>query len=123
MNFLGCALFLLYITGCEKDTIRNSASDLPATVSFSKNIAPILNNNCISCHGASGSSAMTPPVLQGVNTYQDLMASVDTIKPEESDLYQMVIGKGDNQMPPSSLLPANDASMILKWIQQGAKNN
>ena len=124
IQFISCAFTLLFFfTGCEKAKIEPATNNLPTFVSFSKNIVPILNSNCVSCHGSSGSSAMTAPVLSGVNTYQDLLASADTISPANSDLYLMVTGKGDNPMPPSSKLSDYDAGLILKWMQQGAKNN
>jgi len=124
MRILSCVLILLlYMTGCEKAKVGLTAENLPAFVSFSKNIVPILNNNCISCHGSSGSSAMTPPILEGANSYKNLFESADTVNPENSDLYLMVTAKASNPMPPSSGLSDYDAGMILKWMKQGAKNN
>jgi uncharacterized membrane protein len=116
-------IVILYMTGCEKAKVGLTAENLPAVVSFSKNIVPILNSNCISCHGSSGGSAMTAPVLSGENVFQNLIESADTINPESSDLYLMVTAKASNPMPPSSELSDYDAGMILKWMKQGAKNN
>jgi uncharacterized membrane protein len=122
-QILSCVLILLlYMTGCEK-VQYNPAANLPAIVSFSKNIVPILNSNCVSCHDSSGSSAMTAPVLSGKDAYQNLLESADTISSKTSDLYLMVTAKAINPMPPSSGLSDNDSGMILKWMEQGTKNN
>ena len=121
--FLSYVLMLIFISGCEKYKYSTTAG-LPLTVSFSKNIVPILKQNCISCHGASGSRAMTLPVLEGVNTYNNLMDVVDTIEPETSDLYLMVTYKVKNRMPPDpDKLSDYDIDLILKWIKQGARDN
>lgn len=117
----GVLVLLLYITGCEKVQYVPATGNLPAIVSFSKNIVPILKNNCISCHGSSGSSAMTPPILAGADAYKDLFESADTISPENSDLYLMVSRKASNPMPPSPTLTDVDVAMLLKWMKQGAK--
>ena len=123
INFLSCVLMLIFISGCEKNKYSPTA-DIPATISFSKNIVPILKANCITCHGASGSKAMTLPVLEGVKAYKNLMEAADTINPETSDLYLMVSGKASNPMPPDpDKLSYNDIQVILKWMKQGARDN
>lgn len=101
-------------------------------VSYREQIQPILNNRCVSCHGAeraTGNIVLT--------SYENLMSSKATAgkKPiviagnlSESWLY---LRSGTDQphfrMPPdtSSInpLPKNEVELIGKWILQGAKNN
>lgn len=73
----GGLILLLFITGCEKVQYILATGNIPAVVSFSRNIVPILNNNCVSCHGSSGSSAMTPPILTGADAYNASCAHFD----------------------------------------------
>ena len=123
IKILSCVLILINVTSCEKYKYSPTAN-LPSTVSFSKNIVPILDQNCFTCHGASGSKAMTPPVLEGINAYKNLIEAADTINPDTSDLYLMVSGKARNPMPPDpNKLSDYDIQVILKWMKQGARNN
>src|SRR5262249_28364393 len=46
-------------------------------------------------------------------------------KPDDSELYTLVVGAGDKRMPPKkdniSALPRRQVEVIKQWIEQGAK--
>ncbi|MAT13115.1 MAG: hypothetical protein CMM02_19125 [Rhodopirellula sp.] len=94
------------------------------TVSFKNDVAPILMQNCASCHGfgdrpsgrfdlASFSAMMRggengPPILPG--------------NPDESFLVKKLLGTGGGQRMPRGREPLDDAQMeiVTTWIKEGA---
>ncbi|MBI4945633.1 MAG: hypothetical protein HY840_04440 [Bacteroidetes bacterium] len=122
--FICIALF-----SCRHDKAaleRVCASSLPDTVSFSKNILPILQNNCnsIGCH-----SGINPTGHLNLDTslaYSQLMQHgkgyIDTINPKYS-LFYIQMTSVSKPMPPSGNLDACTTQMVLKWIQQKASKN
>lgn len=94
------------------------------SVSYSREIAPLLAMNCYGCHGDSG----------GLNlrTYRDLMLGGNLGKvivpgdPERSLIVHFIEGRrgANHRMPKDStpLLPAQIA-LIRRWIAQGAKED
>jgi len=97
---------------------------LPKTVSFSKDIKPIFNEHCAvsGCHSSGsiqGNLDLSPSVA-----YSQLFAryEIDTINPTHSRLYYRM-NTFSNPMPPSGKLDYCAIQMVLKWIEQKAKNN
>jgi len=124
MKLIKGALFILvaFGTGCRKDIERPRTVNLEATISFSKTIQPIFNDNCAKsgCHVEWGQS---PNLSPGV-AYDQLMelGYVDPANPEGSLLYQKVSATV-KQMPPTGNLSSLQINSIYAWIKQGAKNN
>lgn len=94
----------------------------PDTVYFHQTILPLITSNCAmsGCHDAISHK-------EGVNLtdYTNIMREVKVASPTSSDLYKCLNETGDERMPPA---PAAEFSLankglVLKWIQQGAKNN
>lgn len=115
--FVGLVLFQM---SCKK----NKNCSTPDTVSFSNDIQPIFNEHCISCH--AGSSPAGNLNLQSSESYQNLLDSqsgyVDTITPASSILYSSM-NSVNNPMPPNGKLDKCKIELVLKWIEQKAKNN
>lgn len=115
-------LLVVFTAGCRKDFERFRTLDVNATISFSKNIQPIFNDNCAKsgCHVEWGQS---PNLSPGV-AYDQLieLGYVDPANPEGSLLYQKVSATV-KQMPPTGSLSSLQINSIYAWIQQGAKNN
>lgn len=109
----------VFFAGCTSDYYEPIEVVLPETVSFSDNIIPIFNKSCnmSGCHNGSGPS----PDLTEANAYNDLFANnlIDTIAPESSELYVKLVVPGTHDGKSSD----EQRALILKWIQQGAKNN
>ena len=98
---------------------------------------PIFYNNgngkCMPCHSAG---TLYPVELVPIDVaYNDLMtgfnqngeAYINVLQPEESYLYKQITGQTQPMMPTSSSergpLNSYEISTVLKWIEQGAKNN
>jgi hypothetical protein len=114
-------LVLLSLTSCG-----------PKPVSYRTQIQPVLNERCLSCHGADvhrGKIVLT--------SYETLMNSravsgkaplVIPGSPYESRLYIVCsTNQAQFRMPPDTShvtpLPKEDLELLVKWIMQGAKDN
>ena len=122
-NIKGIFFFIVVLAaGCRKDFEQQRKLDINTTMSFSKNIQPIFNENCAKsgCHVEFGQSPNLTPVI----AYDQLLelGYVDPANPEGSLLYQKVSATV-KQMPPASNLSSLQINSIYAWIQQGAKNN
>jgi len=98
----------------------------PDTISFGRDIIPILNAECNTngCH--SGNSPSGGLNLEQAFAYKELMKSgsgyIDTVITKYSVLYAQMNSKS-NPMPPKGKLDACKIDLVFKWIQQRAKNN
>lgn len=141
LNFLFFLVTLL-ITGCAQvdDDIPGAGSDGacgPATgtttYSFSTDIQPIFDSNCMSCHGAGAEGGLS---LSAGSSYCNLYKVTSSgyspslrVDPENSTgsvLYGKVSGTGGwgAQMPYGNpALSDSDISIIKTWIDEGAINN
>lgn len=126
---LGIGLILIVqvilINGCTKTTtvIKDNSPAITTTVSFSKDIVPILSKSCAvsGCH-----SGTVAPNLSEANAYSTLSAGnfINTASPNSSEVYLWLTGKRAVAMPAGSANnPSNINALMLAWITQGAKNN
>src|SRR5687767_2892984 len=95
-----------------------------AEVSFSKQIAPLLQSKCIACHG--------PEKAKGgfrAHTYQQLMAggesdlpSIKAGDPEQSELYKRLISEDEDERMPQKddPFPKEQIELFKQWISEGA---
>ncbi len=100
-------------------------------VSFSQEVKPILDKNCLACHQLGGAGfeasglSMTgyDELMKGTNAGQMVIAG----DVEGSNLVVLMEGRADPSisMPHGSMdpVPAADIAIIKRWIAQGAKNN
>ena len=114
-------LVSFWLTGCGGEP----------TVSFSQDVKPIFDKNCIQCHAAGGAGE----VASGFNmeTYDSLMKGtqygpmVVAGDIEGSNLLVLMEGRADPSisMPHGGNDPvaSRDIETIRSWIRQGAKNN
>ena len=120
MRFFNALLtgFALYIVGqCQ---LAGAAEP----VDFAKQIKPILQKYCVSCHGGetveSGFRAdFGSLLLEG----GDRGAAIVPGDAKKSPLYQVLIGEGDVDQMPFELPKLSDEQIALvkEWINQGAK--
>ncbi len=93
-------------------------------VSFTRDIAPILRANCVSCHRADRAKGKLD-----VSTYDMLMkggsegASVVAGKPGESLLIKLVTGPEPEMPAEGEPLSAEEIAILSRWIEQGAVND
>jgi len=99
--------------------IRPITTCSPDTVYFTNVVLPLISSNC----GKSGCHNATSRV-KGYNltSYNGIMPIVSAGSPNGSKLYTYMAGI-KKQMPPTGKLPQTDIDTIVKWINQGAKNN
>jgi dipeptidyl aminopeptidase/acylaminoacyl peptidase len=93
-----------------------------ATPSYSRDIAPILNKNCGSCHSSvqhkSGLILDNYDTLMRGGRHGHVILPHD---PKGSRLMQMIEGEIDPQMPlESDPLPSAEIAMLKSWIDAGA---
>lgn len=91
-------------------------------VSYSRQVAPILQARCVECHGAT-----TKEAGLSVATYQDLMKGsqygtvIEAGDPAGSLLLEMIAaGEMPQDAPP---MPAEEIAILRAWIAAGAQNN
>jgi hypothetical protein len=94
----------------------------PDTVYFQQTILPLLSSNCAmsGCHDVI--SRKDGVIL---TNYTNIIREVNLKSPSSSDLYKCLNEKGEDRMPPApaSEFSSTNKAYVLKWIQQGAKNN
>lgn len=108
--FITCAS---WFTSCTH--VANIAN-LPE-MCFSGDILPIFINNCAisGCHDGAGRESH-----MALNSYTEIMRGISPGNPDASRLYQTIIAKWTNRMPPSQPLSIENRTKIRVWIEQGA---
>jgi hypothetical protein len=101
---------------------------LPKTVTFNRDIRPILSDKCFHCHGPDKSKRKGDLRLDlEENAFADLggYRALGAGNLEKSELYQRIVSTdADEQMPPKDApraLSKRDIALIRRWIEQGAK--
>ena len=122
-------LFLLIIFGSA--LLPACSQERTETVSFSKDVLPILQSRCFECHTKGGAGQKASGL--NMETYADLMKGTKfgpVIKPNDSlssTLMILIEGRADPSinMPHGNRKPLTKEQIqtIGKWIDQGAKNN
>ncbi len=117
---------LIFLTGCYKVVTYTvpENTEVVGTVSFSKDLVPIFNDNCSisGCHNSGG----LKPDLSADKLYNTLINGnyIDASAPENSGIYLWLTGKKSTIMPAGAANnPSNINNLVLAWIKQGAQNN
>lgn len=127
---LSMLVLVFSFSNCEKSSVAPAQIVLPAVVSYSEEIQPIFDVCCTmsGCHsyngtqsGGSGFGDRGKVDLSPSNSYKQLFnrGLIDTLNPSNSQIFNEL----NKPMPPWGRLVQYDYDLILKWIQQGAKNN
>jgi WD40 repeat protein len=122
LSLLCAALTLSIVT---PSAVHAQAPGAKRPISFIKDVAPILKENCFACHDSKkrkGKLDMT--------TYESLRKGGDKDdpivpgQPDDSLLLDLVTGKGGVRMPPKDsgeALPPAKIAILEQWIKEGAK--
>ena len=114
---------VLFCCSCNHEAVVCTP---PTTVSFSQDIVPIFNKNCNTSGCHSGTSAAGNLNLESSVAYAQLSKKgkgyIDTLTPQYSVLYASM-NATTNPMPPNGKLDNCTIGLVLKWIEQKAKNN
>jgi hypothetical protein len=107
---------VVILSGCTKYEIPKPEcpENLPAGVSFSADVQPIFDQNCVMCHGGGQS-----PNLSLGWSYDELTAGgyLDTDFPCSSLIYETLTGTHQGRASDEDILT------ILGWINEGAEDN
>lgn len=115
----------LMATSCYYDEMPPEAIDtapLPDVVSYSKDIQPLWDQDCISCHKPNA----TPPDLTAANSYSALTVNNKYVIPGNaagSKLHKSLVGDGAAIMPTSGKWSDSKIALVDKWINDGALKN
>lgn len=104
-----CTVLLSLTQSCKKDQV-STACESNTTISYANQIKPLIENNCISCHGAGGTS---PALTDHASTASHATHILNTLT-----------ANGVQLMPLGG--PALNDTLIAQfscWIAQGKKNN
>ena len=109
----------------QHDSADRDKKSADGQVSFVREVAPILINNCQACHGVKLAESS-----YRVDTYNQLMTAGDyetdpihAGMPEESQLFQLITSDDPDQRMPleGEPLSAEEITTIRRWIEQGAR--
>jgi ankyrin repeat protein len=95
-------------------------AQVPAKVDFATDVKPILQENCVSCHGPEKQKAG----MRLDRKSSAMKAFSRRIVPgssENSFLYHRINGEFGQQMPPDGALKQDQIAVIKAWIDQGAE--
>ena len=128
------AAVALMLTGLMPVAVSPASAQTAAPVSFQKQVMPIFEKYCVSCHSPGGVGHIASSL--DLTNYRELRSgSVGGVAlvPYHSDRSPMMRYLKDNwtldnpnalKMPPvGPPLSAKDLKTISDWIDQGAKNN
>lgn len=114
------------VTSAATNTSAPMAQDTPAadaaTVSFSEDIVPILDNSCVNCHGGNR-------IEEGLKlqTYNDILSGSKNgavVVPGDASNSLLAELVANHKMPKrGSKLTEPQVQLIVAWINQGALNN
>ncbi|KQT16534.1 hypothetical protein ASG31_13370 [Chryseobacterium sp. Leaf404] len=105
----------ILFTACESRTYDEISDKTPvaAVVTYNKDIKPIFDANCISCHSAQGSGFFQP-----LTSYSQVKNNIDNI------IVRISKPTGDPlKMPQGGSLSPTQISIITKWKADGLAEN
>lgn len=106
-------LFVLTANRCTKAEIpKEEPVVVTQTVTYEADIKTIVQNSCLTCHGAVNPAA-------GLNLSTYLLVKDAT---QNGSLIQR-INDASSPMPQSGLLPAEQRALFDKWVQDGYLEN
>lgn len=122
--FSSFVILISSLVGGQLAAAGLSSSAGKASVSFTADVAPILQRRCVACHGPEKSKGR-----YRLDTFAGLLkpggdqATVIAGRPEKSRLFQLLVEKNpDDRMPQDAEpLPAAEIAVIRAWIAGGAK--
>jgi hypothetical protein len=90
-------------------------------ISFSKDVAPILNSNCVGCHANNPKGGLRLDTFAGMKKGGSSGALLVIKQPDRSLIMQRLLARGNDRMPKGkNPLKAAEIAVISKWIAEGA---
>jgi hypothetical protein len=119
----------LETSGAARQDVEPAGSgQLPPTIQFSRDIRPILSDNCLACHGPDGTQRTTVFRFDIEESAKQALPGGRFVilpgDPERSLLIQRITAEDPaRRMPPAATgrtLSAREIALLKAWIQQGA---
>jgi len=116
---------LFYALGCA---VIFAATTAAAPVDFSRDIQPILSDNCYHCHGPDASSRKSGLRLdrhaEAFAGGKSGLATIVAGKPEDSELIARIFSHDSEEVMPSpesnKTLTAAQKDLLRRWVAEGA---
>lgn len=99
----------------ETPTNPTNPTDPTTAVTYSKNVKPIIDANCVSCHSSGGSASFRP-----LTTFAQVKAAI-----ENAGLLGRIQLQSGQQglMPQGGRMAQANIDLIVKWNTDGLKEN
>jgi hypothetical protein len=118
-----CALIPLIAVSCG----LSWAADTQSPLNFTRDVRPILANNCFQCHGpdkAARKADLRLDVRATDGDFHGAESVIDSKRPVESELLKRIISDDpDEHMPPTDsgkALKPEQIATLRKWVLEGA---
>ena len=122
--FLFSVWSLAVVVSCD---CYGQSSPSETTLSFNRDVRPILSDNCFQCHGPDASTRATDLRLDlKENALADRGGYFTVVpgKPEQSELIERILEEdSDLKMPPDEsgkALTSEQIQILRQWVKQGA---
>ena len=107
------SVYLVVLSSCTSKTFDEIAAKVPENPTYAKDIKPLIEVSCISCHGGSIGQAQYPPL----NNYQQVKMAADATQGGQ------IICRMENAcglvMPLTGKLPQPKIDLVKKWAATG----
>jgi hypothetical protein len=113
MKKIALLFFVTLLISCDSKTYEEISSETK-NPTFEKDIKPIINSNCVTCHNPNGISSFLP-----LTSFEGVKAAV-----QSNDLiFRIETATGEQSMPLNGpKLSKNSIELIKLWSQNGFKN-
>jgi len=115
-------LLAAVLAGCSYNWIMPEATVDPnpdgEPISYATQVQPIFTAKCVSCHNTGGTA---PDLSSGKSFSQVVPGYVNLTTPAQSEIY--TFPSPSTSVHSWKKYSANEATLVLTWIQEGAKNN
>mgnify|MGYP001097807174 FL=1 len=101
---LSVLLFTSCLKNVEEDDAIDNSDNTTQVISFAKNVKPIIEVNCVGCHGG------TYPNLE---TFNSIVSNSAIVR-------EQVVSR---KMPIGNILTPDEINTIVNWIDAGALDN
>ena len=116
IKFISVLLIIPLLIGCATDSSEDFLKPIPDIVDYTNHVMPIISSNCVSCHN-SNANPIGPFPLE---TYDEVRDKTEN----ENLLARIQLPEGAPLiMPPAGKMSQTNIDIILKWKQQGYKEN